>query len=229
MLQNVDERRGQILVAQQGREAHRGHHADGDGLTVGEVGVVSELRCCMADGVAEVQDHAKSGVVLVDGNYIALDLHALVNDILNVGLVVRLRNHRQDFTVGNVAVLDDLGHAVRKGAVRQGSEHVRVDEHEPRLIERADEVFALRQINAGLAADRGIHLREQRGRDLAQRHATQEGRRGKAGDIADNTAAERDDQILAGHAGGQQIMVNAFDRGKLLVLLTGGNDRVRHW
>ena len=23
-------------------------------------------------------------------------------------------------------------------------------------------------------------------------------------------------------------MVNAFDRGKLLVLLTGGNDRVRH-
>ena len=45
--------------------------------------------------------------------------------------------------------------------------------------------------------------------DLAQRHAAQEGRRGKAGDVADNTAAERDDQILAGHAGGQQIMVNA--------------------
>ena len=105
---------------------------------------------------------------------------------------------------------------------------VAIDEHEPRLIERADEVFALGQINTGLAADRGIHLREQRGRNLAQRHTAQEGRRGKAGDVADNTAAERDNQILAGHAGGQQIMVNAFDRGKLLVLLTGGNDRVRH-
>lgn len=44
----------------------------------------------------------------------------------------------------------------------------------------------------------------------------------------DNTAAERDDEVLAGHACGQQIMVNAFDRGKLLVLLTGGNDCVRH-
>ena len=73
----------------------------------------------MADGVTEIEDHAKSGVVLVDGNYIAFDLNALVNDILNVGLVVRLRNHRQDFPVGNVAVLNDLGHAVRKGAVRQ--------------------------------------------------------------------------------------------------------------
>ena len=76
--------------------------------------------CRVADGVAKVQYHAKSGVVLVDGDNIALDLHALVDDILNVGLVVRLRNHRQDFLVGNVAVLNDLGHAVRKGAVRQG-------------------------------------------------------------------------------------------------------------
>ena len=195
---------------------------------MGEVGVVAQFFCRVADGVAEVQYHAQSGVVLVDDNYIALDLNALVNDILNVGLVVRLRNHRQDFPVGNVAVLNDLGHAVRKGAVRQGSEHVRVDEHEPRLIERADEVFALGQINAGLAANRGIHLREQRGRDLAQRHTAQEGRRGKAGDVADNTAAERDDQVFARHVCRQQIMVNALNRGKLLVLLTGGNDRVRH-
>ena len=202
MLQQVDERRGQILVAQQGREPHRGHHADRHRLTVGEVGVVAQLLRCMSDGVAKVQYHAQTGVVLVDGNHITLDLNALVNDIFNIRLVVRLRNHCQDFPVRNVAVLNDLGHAVRKGAVRQGSEHVRVDEHEPRLIERADEVFALGQINAGRAADRGIHLREQRGRDLAQRHAAQKGRRGKAGDVADNTAAERDNQILAGHAGG---------------------------
>ena len=228
MLQQVDERRCQILVAQQSGQPHRCYHADRHRLTVGEVGVIAQLFRRVADGVAKVQYHAKSGVVLVDGNYIALDLYALVNDIFNIRLVVRLRNHRQDFPVGNVAVLDDFGHAVRKCAVRQGSEHVRVDEDEPRLIERADEVFALGQINAGLAADRGIHLREQRGRDLAQRHTAQEGRRRKAGDVADNTAAERDDQILAGHAGGQQIMVNTFDRGKLLVLLTGGNDRVRH-
>ena len=42
----------------------------------------------------------------------------------------------------------------------------RVDEDETRPIERADEVFCPRQINAGLAADRGIHLREQRGNGI---------------------------------------------------------------
>ena len=178
--------------------------------------------------MAEVEDHAQTGVVLVNRNDIALNFNALVNDILNVGLVVRLSDHRQNFLVGNIAVLDDLGHAVGKGAVRQGSEHVRVDEHQPRLVECADEVFALGQINAGLAADRGIHLREQRGRNLAQRYAAQEGRGRKAGNVADNTAAERDNQVLAGHACRQQIVVNALDRGELLVLLTGGNDRVRH-
>ncbi len=43
VLQQVDERRGQILVAQQGREPHRGYHADRHRLTVGEVGVVAQF------------------------------------------------------------------------------------------------------------------------------------------------------------------------------------------
>ena len=48
-----------------------------------QVGVVAQFFCRVADGVAEVQYHAQTGVVLVDGNYIAFDLNALVNDILN--------------------------------------------------------------------------------------------------------------------------------------------------
>ena len=47
-----------------------------------------------------------------------------------------------------------------------------------------DRVFTLREVYAGLAADRGIHLREQGGWNLAQGYAAQESCGGEAGDIA---------------------------------------------
>ena len=54
----------------------------------------------------------------------------------------------------------------RSGSVR---EHLRVDQHGERLMKRADQVLAAHQVHAGLAADRRVHLREQRGRDLDDR------------------------------------------------------------
>ncbi len=64
-------------------------------------------------------------------------------------------------------------------------------------MESADEVLALRGIDAGLAADRGIDLRQQRGRDLHKAHPAPQDCRGKAGEIADNATAEGDDEIAA--------------------------------
>ncbi len=123
----------------------------------------------MADGVAEVENHAQTGVVFVDGDDIALDHDAFADDALDVLFVVGRGYHIEDLPVGDAAVFDDLGHAVGKGLIGQGGENRRVDEHETGLIECADEVFALGHIHAGLAADRGVDLREQGGRDLAQR------------------------------------------------------------
>ena len=67
--------------------------------------------------------------------------------------------------------LQRLGAAVAQHIGRQRVQQLRVTYNGGGLMERADEVFALGQIHAGLAANRGIYLREQRGRDLTQRHA----------------------------------------------------------
>ena len=82
-------------------------------------------------------------------------------------------------------------------APRQRREERRVDRDHRRLMERADQVLAQRVVDADLAADRAVHLRQQRRRDLHDRDAAQVGRRGEAGGVADDAAADRDDRAGA--------------------------------
>ena len=70
-------------------------------------------------------------------------------------------------------------------------------EHRAGLVERTDEVLALGEVDAGLAADRGVDHREQRRRDLHDVDAAVVHRRREARGVADDTAAERDDRIRA--------------------------------
>ena len=42
---------------------------------------MSELLRRVADRMAEVQNHAQAGIVLIDGDHVALDLDALVDDV----------------------------------------------------------------------------------------------------------------------------------------------------
>ena len=72
-----------------------------------------------------------------------------------------------------------------------------VGEHATRLVERADHVLAARVVDAGLAADRGVDLREQRGRHLHEVDAALVAGGGEAGHVADHAAAERDDAGVA--------------------------------
>ena len=64
-------------------------------------------------------------------------------------------------------------------------------------MEGADEVLAVARVDAGLAADRGIDLREERGRHLHEAHAAAHDGGGEAREVADHAAAERDDEIAA--------------------------------
>ncbi len=59
----------------------------------------------------------------------------------------------------------------------------------------------MRRVDAGLAADGGIDLRQQRRRHLHEVHAAAHDRRGEAGEIADHAAAERDHHVAALEAG----------------------------
>ena len=60
-------------------------------------------------------------------------------------------------------------------------------------MEGSNQVFAAQQIDAGFAADGGVHLREQGGGNLDDRDAAHEDGGQKAADVAADTAAEGDD------------------------------------
>ena len=75
-------------------------------------------------------------------------------------------------------------------------------------MERADQVLAERVVDADLAADRAVHLRQQRRRHVHERDAAQEGGRGEAGDVADDAAADGDEGAAAVGAAADERVVD---------------------
>ena len=89
-------------------------------------------------------------------------------------------------------------------------------------MEQADRVLAAGQVDAGLAADRGVHLGEQRRRELHELDAAQEAARGEAAEIADAAAAEGEKPAVALAAGREHRVPQPLgrrDRLRLLPLL----------
>ena len=109
-------------------------------------------------------------------------------------------------------------------APRQRAEHRRIDDDRVRLIERADQVLAERMIDADLAADGAVDLREQRRRHVNERDAPQVGGRGEAGHVADDAAAEGDERGRAIGVRANERVVDADDRRQLLVTLAVGDE-----
>ena len=116
-------------------------------------------------------------------------------------------------------VLGHLAAAAAQLARRQRGERVQVAHHAARLPERADEVLALRQVDAGLAADRRVDHPQQRRGHVDHRHAAMPHRGGEAGDVGDHPAAEADDDVVAGEADAGEPSAQRLDRGQRLVLL----------
>jgi len=97
--------------------------------------------------------------------------------------------------VADQAVFGHLGVAGAELARAQRVEDAGVGEHQRRLVEGADEILAQRRIDRRLAADAGIDLGEQGRRDLDEAHAAPQRRGAEASEIADDAAAERDDEV----------------------------------
>ena len=88
--------------------------------------------------------------------------------------------------------LCDLAAPARPFARVKRIERVRGRAHVERLAERADKVFARIKVDARFAAHRRVHHRQERRRDLDERHTAHVRRRDKPGEIADHAASERD-------------------------------------
>ncbi len=110
----------------------------------------------------------------------------------------------------------------------QSLERVEVAQNQLRLIKSADEIFAGLQIDADLAADGAVHQREQRCRRLNEGNSAQISRRDEAGQIADDPAAERDDEGFSFQPLLRKMVVTGLNRFEAFRGFTRGNDN-QHW
>src|SRR5690606_23641527 len=94
-------------------------------------------------------------------------------------------------------------------------------EDEARLVEGAEQVLAVRRIDAGLAADRAVDLRQQRGRELDEIHAAPGNGGGEAGEVADHPAPEGKDDVAALEPGGEDRLDHLAQPDPGLAGLTG--------
>jgi len=83
--------------------------------------------------------------------------------------------------IAEQTVFDHLGHAGGKLARRQGGQQVRGDEDPAGLVERAGQILAGLEIDAGFPAHRTIDHRQQGGGQLIIIDSAQIRRRRKAG------------------------------------------------
>ena len=78
-------------------------------------------------------------------------------------------------------------------------------------MKRADQVLSVRGVDTGLPADSAVDLRKQGGRNLNARNAPPDKRGHETGDVADHAAAERNDEVVASDAFGQQPIGGVTD------------------
>ena len=172
----------------------------------------------MAEGMAEIEQRALAGFALVARHDRGLGAAGGGDGVFarraageNIG-VVGLQPGEEGF-VAEHAVFGDFGIAGAELARRQRVEHGGIGDHQHRLVKRAEQIFSLRRIDPGLAADRGVDLRQQRGRHLHEIDAAAQDRSREAGEIADHAAAERDHQIVALDLRRYQRFADLFEPG----------------
>ncbi len=190
----------------------------------------------MAKGVAEVQQGA--AVVGLFLAFVVADHGGLEGagafDRLGLGVVVAVDDGLamalapgEERGVADQAGLGDFGVSRLQLTRRQGGEGAGVGEDHFRLVEGADQILAVACVDAGLAADRGIDLGQQGGRNLHEGQAAQGGGGGKPGQVADHAAAEGDDGGAALDAKREQpvddILVDLHAFGGFA---TGDDDRI---
>ena len=85
------------------------------------------------------------------------------------------------------------------------------------------------EVDAGLAADGGVDLREEGGGDLDVADAAHVDGGEEAGDVADDAATEGEEEGVAVGSGGGELLGEGFDAGHALVALACGKEEDGGW
>lgn len=181
----------------------------------------------VAEGVAEVERHAQAGLFFVLGDDLGFDADAGGDDRGERGWVAGeegvgvLLHEAEELGVGDDAGLDGLLQAGAEFGGRQGGERGRVGEDGEGVVEAADEVLAHLEVGAGLAADGGVDLGEQRGGELHITDAAHVDGGEEAGEVAEDAAAEGEQDGVAIGTGEGQLVGKGLDAGEALVGFAG--------
>src|SRR6266403_2185223 len=178
--------------------------------------------------MAEIQQGAHVAFALVPGDNMGLDF-AGSTDCVGQGrrvapgeiVDVEFQPVKQQ-RVLDATVLDHFGQPGPQLAVREGRQGIGIGDDGERLIERADEILAARMVDAGFTAHGGIHLCQQGRRQLHVADAALIARRGETRDVADHSAAQRQDGGIAVESGVDQGIEHASDGVQRLVLFAVG-------
>ena len=169
----------------------------------------------------KVQQSTLARFLFVMLNHHALHIHTGIDNLVNTIFSTGLLQQGKQLCRADTAVLDHLAHTVTKEHIRQGTQHLRINQHQNRLVKGTAQILAHRQIHAGFTAHRGVHLSQQCRGYLHKINAPQINGSRKSGHIAAHTAAQRNHQVaprqpLPGH------IIHHIQHGlRLLGRLTG--------
>ena len=107
-------------------------------------------------------------------------------------------------------------------AIVEGPQEGVVDEDRPGLVERPDEVLPLREVEAGLSAHAAVHLGKEGRGHLDAGDPPKVRRGGESGEVADDPAAEGDDEGIPPGVPARQEPVDLPDRVEVLMFLPRG-------
>ena len=132
-------------------------------------------------------------------------------DMLRETILVPMAQKLKERGVKERGVLGDLRKPGGEIAPGQGRKKPRVTQAKVGRLEGADEVFTPAPVDAALATQPRVCLREERRRHQAAAHAAHPNRRRKSRHIADESAADGDDRALTIDAHVEKPTGDGFD------------------
>ncbi|QTK81333.1 Hypothetical protein AT6N2_L0403 [Agrobacterium tumefaciens] len=203
------------------------HHADGDAFAVHQPRAIV-IGCRfqrVTEGMAEIQKGAHAIFLLVGHDNICLRLATRRNRLNASGaagadFVPVLFQPEEEIRLVDQTVLDDFGVAGAELARTERIEHRRIGQDQIRLVKNTEKVLAVAAVDAGLATDGGIDLRQKRGRYLHEADAAAHNACRKTSEIADHAAAQRDHRIVALHACSENCIADRHEMLEALGLFT---------
>ena len=201
--------------------------APGDSFAMQQLPVSGGGFDGVADGVAEIENHAQTAFVLIGGHDGGFHADGGDDDLLQcVGFKLKqargVRFHEaEQRSVANDARLQAFDEAGAQLALRKSGQEIDVGDDCGGMVEGSDEIFAFGKIDAGFAADGRVNLCQKRGGNLNETNAAHVDSGQKSADIADDAAAEGDEQRAAIGTGGSKLAAEFFQAGKNLESFAG--------